>query len=946
MPQLGTIEQMADQILDGYWTDGFVGLFQDKRRFDLRRSANNNRLYYNYEYGDAASFFDTDDTDGIAPNRRHLVDEAFKVWGLLTGINFVRTSNVNNGVDIYFGDEEEGAYADTDQHIRLGGINHIDYVHINVEPGWDGRSTDYESYTMTTLVHEIGHAIGLGHLGDYNGEAEYPDDADFTNDTRSNSIMSYFSGTSTHKNTFLEEGHWSNGDKLTNPGWENPNVKHDEYKGRESLTPQVADLRAIDKLYWQTDRGVNRAFTENTVYGNNTNISISKSYLFHNMADILVPFYHDFEDEDGNPLIDSSSGESIRKHFSYEFTISDGGGLDKIDFSDFSEDQRIDLRPSDVNSTETSNSDVAGGKNNLHIGVSTIIEKASTGSGNDEITGNDVDNTLEGGEGNDTLDGGEGNDLLDGGLGADRMRGGKGSDQYYVDNNGDVVTETGSDDAYDEVYLSRQRFSAPRHLESVMSVQVGFNHRIYGNDEDNYLGGNSGNDIISGKKGSDILEGYAGDDIYYVMHDSDEDTVIETSNNGTDTIKSYGSSYTLGEHIENLTLLRSNFHTGDRTGIGNDLKNTIRNDSTKKSTLEGGGGNDSIIGGSLSDRIDGGIGNDTMRGGRGNDTYVFDSLKDKAIEEIGSNGGDDTIITSVNVSLIQHPGVENITLESNATGIHIGNEKANTIMGNNSINTFLGLVGDDTLFGAGGNDFLDGGEGNDEMQGGTGDDIYVVDSLDDLIIEPINNSGTDEIRSSISYSINFINRVTGAGGAPTSGMRPQIENLRLIGNRNINGTGNDEDNQIYGNRGSNSLIGGRGNDTITGQRGADSITGGAGGDSFRYLSINDSGTRADSMDIIKDFSNRDGDFIDLSAIDANTTETGDQAFRLINRNTNRRNLFGGIGFNPDLISPAPGSATFSSSTNILSLYTDRVVGADMQIKLEGVTSLLSHNLEL
>ena len=62
-----------------------------------------------------------------------------------------------------------------------------------------------------------------------------------------------------------------------------------------------------------------------------------------------------------------------------------------------------------------------------------VIENASSGSGNDTLTGNSGDNCLSagggidsvfGGGGRDTLDGGDGNDTIDGGDGNDTIDGG------------------------------------------------------------------------------------------------------------------------------------------------------------------------------------------------------------------------------------------------------------------------------------------------------------------------------------------------------------------------------------------------------------------------------------------------------------------------------------------------------------------------------------------
>lgn len=68
------------------------------------------------------------------------------------------------------------------------------------------------------------------------------------------------------------------------------------------------------------------------------------------------------------------------------------------------------------------------GTDNLAIAFGCIIENADGGSGADTLTGNDVGNRLSGAAGNDTLEGGAGNDTLTGGAGDDRLGGGTGID--------------------------------------------------------------------------------------------------------------------------------------------------------------------------------------------------------------------------------------------------------------------------------------------------------------------------------------------------------------------------------------------------------------------------------------------------------------------------------------------------------------------------------------
>lgn len=92
----------------------------------------------------------------------------------------------------------------------------------------------------------------------------------------------------------------------------------------------------------------------------------------------------------------------------------------------------------------------------------------------------------------------------------------------------------------------------------------------------------------------------------------------------------------------------------------------------------------------------------------------------------------------------------------------------------------------------------------------------------------------------------------------------------------IGGDGND---WLEGGLGNDTLDGGNGNDIITGGAGRDVMTGGAANDIFVF-NPGDVGATPARADTITDFG--DGtDLIDLSAIDADVTRSGDQAFRFI-----------------------------------------------------------------
>jgi serralysin len=94
------------------------------------------------------------------------------------------------------------------------------------------------------------------------------------------------------------------------------------------------------------------------------------------------------------------------------FSVWDGGGKDTLDFSGFTQNQKINLN-------EASFSDVGGMVGNISIAKGVTIENAIGGSGSDLLIGNSVSNELKGGAGNDLLYGAGGADKLWGGTGSD-----------------------------------------------------------------------------------------------------------------------------------------------------------------------------------------------------------------------------------------------------------------------------------------------------------------------------------------------------------------------------------------------------------------------------------------------------------------------------------------------------------------------------------------------
>ncbi|MDB3913034.1 Hint domain-containing protein, partial [Paracoccaceae bacterium] len=137
-------------------------------------------------------------------------------------------------------------------------------------------------------------------------------------------------------------------------------------------------------------------------------------------------------------------------------------------------------------------------------------------------------------------------------------------------------------------------------------------------------------------------------------------------------------------------------------------------------TISASGGNDTIDGGTGNDSLTGGTGDDSLAGGSGDDTYVVDSSTD---DKVTDSSGTDEIQSSVQYTLLDASGVENLTLTGTNNSWGTGNVKANVITGNDGNNMLKGLKGKDTLAGGKGEDSLKGGDGTDSLVGGAGNDL-------------------------------------------------------------------------------------------------------------------------------------------------------------------------------------------------------------------------------
>jgi len=440
----------------------------------------------------------------------------------------------------------------------------------------------------------------------------------------------------------------------------------------------------------------------------------------------------------------------------------------------------------DVISSEDKNTgtDMVRSKIDYTLGLNlenlVLLAAALVANGNvlvNQLTGNDLNNTL------------------DGKTGADTMAGGKGNDVYFMDVATDKINENG-DEGTDEVDSAVALKTAIANVENyVFAGKAAVNFSAGLDVVGNEIAATGAADTLDGGGGNDTMKGGVGNDLYLV--DATADQVIEDAKHGTDLVKS-AADYTLGANVENLTLTG----TGDTKGTGNELPNLIIGNSGAN-TLSGADGNDTLTGNDGDDSLDGGKGNDAMTGGNGDDTYVVDSPGDKVTEGSTALAGHDTVEGKISYTL--GANVEDLDLSAGGAINGTGNALANLIIGSAAANK------------------LDGKAGADTMQGGLGDDIYVIDNLKDQVDESgggVSDSDTIQIATAFDLQAASI-AILGA-----------VENVTVTGTAAIGAFGDGSANHLTGNSGANTLDGRGGNDVLDGLGGADVMIGGDGDDTY------------------------------------------------------------------------------------------------------------------
>ena len=304
-------------------------------------------------------------------------------------------------------------------------------------------------YNFQALMHEALHTLGVPHPGNYNASGSpitYAANAEYAQDSRQFSIMSYFSAANTGS------------DHVT----EGPNGG-----GWSASTPLLHDIATLQALY-----GANTSTRGgDTVYGYNSTAGRSVYDFTASARPVATPT--------GSVIVPAPI-----------FTIWDGGGVDRLDFSQTAFRVNVDLNAGAF-------SDSHEMTNNISIAFGVVIENADGGSASDRLSGNAANNHLRGGAGDDELLGHGGDDHLEGGSGRDTLRGADGDDRIGG-NDGDDFIDGGSG-------------------RDLLFGDAGNDHIIGGAERDE-LRGQDGDDLIGGQDGDDFIDGGVGRDRRGIVH--------------------------------------------------------------------------------------------------------------------------------------------------------------------------------------------------------------------------------------------------------------------------------------------------------------------------------------------------------------------------------------------------------------------------------------------
>ena len=542
--------------------------------------------------------------------------------------------------------------------------------------GWLSTPVFFGTDQFTTIMHEMGHGFGLkhGHDATYNGKLEADrDDVEF-------SIMTYAA-----------------------------------YIGADVSTALAAHVGSSAQSFMMYDIAALQAY-----YGANFDaVGAARTYTWDNTTGQQYI----------NGAVAANTGTTATgKIFS---TVWTQGATTTYDLSNFSDHQVDDLRAGQWLNFSTAqiadlNSDAAPGTsayNNLAKGniyntllyngdTRSLISNLITGAGNDQITGNELNNILTANDGNDALNGGGGVDVLYAGDGNDSLAGGTstgGVNQLWGGEGIDTVTYA---DQTAVVYVDLGAGAGYVKEEGALVLADALD------SIENATGG-SNNDTLIGDEGGNVLNGGAGQNALYGL-DGDDVFTGGTATGGTNQLWGGEGSNTV-DYSDMTATVRVDLGAGGGYVLRGSAFVLVDQMDNVQNAI-GGESDDRLIGNDEANRLDGGLGQNALYGLGGDDVLVGGLAKglDKDTQpesilpsQLWGGTGVNTVdyseqARSVQVDLVQQlgwvwfKGVLTLTDQMNSIQNAFGGSLGDTLIGNGGTNYFEGLGGADRLYAGGG----------------------------------------------------------------------------------------------------------------------------------------------------------------------------------------------------------------------------------------------------
>jgi Ca2+-binding RTX toxin-like protein len=429
-----------------------------------------------------------------------------------------------------------------------------------------------------------------------------------------------------------------------------------------------------------------------------------------------------------------------------------------------------------------------GGNDNLRLDQTNGALPAANlfgGAGSDTATGGAGGDLLFGQGDNDVLLGGGGFDFLFGGAGNDKLTGGDADDQVFGESGDDLMVWNPGDDT--------DLFEGGADIDTAQ------------------VNGGGGAEVFTLTANGTRVRFDRLDPAPFSIDIGTTEKLVLNANGGNDFFSATGNlaaliQLTVDGGAGNDTILGSNGADLLLGGDGNDF-------------IDGQQGNDTAFLGAGDDTFqwDPGDGSDVVEGQDGTDTLLFNGSAGSEIFEVSANGGRALFTRNLGNIVMDLDDVE--TIELNALG------NTDTVTVNDLAGTDVKLVAIDlagTIGGTAGDGLADSVVVNGSNANNT---IQVQGAGAGVAVTGLSAKVTIDHAEGVTDSL-VINGLGGNDTITATTLPAGVIQLTLDG-----GAGNDT---VLGSQGSDTILGGEGNDSVFGDNGDDVAFLGAGDDVFRW----------------------------------------------------------------------------------------------------------------